>query len=152
MIAIGVRESRLVSQSAAYVVNEHLKAGHAAMMHGILVLPALAWLASFTRWPEARRLQVVALACLGYALPATAVLTDAARGIGPLDAVRSSALTVLLDGAGTASLLVAAIAVVVALARHGAGQGLRYGLEQELAGFGVEQTNCSPTIRRPAGR
>ncbi|HEY0807832.1 MAG TPA: hypothetical protein VGD84_22390, partial [Pseudonocardiaceae bacterium] len=65
MIFLGVRETRTVSQEAAYSVAAAFKSGHAATMHGILILPALAWLASFADWPEARRVRVVALACLG---------------------------------------------------------------------------------------
>lgn len=44
-------------------------------MYGILVLPALAWLLSFTAWPESRRTRIVALACLGYLLSAGVVVS-----------------------------------------------------------------------------
>jgi hypothetical protein len=124
MIVLGVRETRLVSQSAAYSVDEHLKAGHASMMHGILVLPALAWLASFTRWPESRRVRVVALGCLGYLLPATAVLTDAVLGEDPFHAITTSGITAVLDVAGVVALLFAVTSVGVELVRRGARPGL----------------------------
>lgn len=73
MIAIGVVQSRTVSLAAAYTAAGGLKSGHAATMHGILILPALAWLASRTGWSEARRVRVVALGCAGYLLAAGAV-------------------------------------------------------------------------------
>jgi hypothetical protein len=50
MIALGVQTTRTVSQEAAYTVAINFKPGHAATMHGILILPALAWLCSFTTW------------------------------------------------------------------------------------------------------
>jgi hypothetical protein len=35
-------------------------------MHGILLLPGLAWLLSFTEWSEQRRVVVVWVAAAGY--------------------------------------------------------------------------------------
>src|SRR5438093_2182892 len=40
---------------AAYATGGTLKPTHGVTMHGILVLPALAWLLSFARWSERRR-------------------------------------------------------------------------------------------------
>jgi len=47
---------------------------HGASLHGVLVLPAVAWLLSFTGWDEARRTRVVALAATGYGLAIAAAL------------------------------------------------------------------------------
>jgi hypothetical protein len=38
------------------------------MMHGVLILPAIAWMLSFVGWSERRRLEVVLLAIAGYVL------------------------------------------------------------------------------------
>ncbi|MBW4716559.1 hypothetical protein [Saccharothrix obliqua] len=44
------------------------KLSHGVAMHGVLVLPLLAWLLTFTPWPEGRRTRVVVAACAAYAL------------------------------------------------------------------------------------
>lgn len=81
MIAIGVVQSRTVSLAAAYAATGNLKSGHAATMHGILVLPVLAWLAARTGWSEARRVRLVALGCAAYLLGAGAVVVETALGV-----------------------------------------------------------------------
>jgi hypothetical protein len=55
-------------QQLAYQLGGFLKPVHAVSLHGILVLPALAWLLGRTGWDEARRTRVVALAVAGYAV------------------------------------------------------------------------------------
>ncbi|ONI83332.1 hypothetical protein ALI22I_32910 [Saccharothrix sp. ALI-22-I] len=42
------------------------KLAHGVAMHGVLLLPALAWALSFTTWSERRRTRAVALASAGY--------------------------------------------------------------------------------------
>jgi hypothetical protein len=74
MIARGVREVVAGQQQTAYAVGGFLKLGHAATLHGILILPALAWLTSFTGWPERRRVRVVRLGTAVYALLAAAMV------------------------------------------------------------------------------
>lgn len=44
-----------------------LKVPHAVTIHGLQVLPALAWLTQFTRWSERRRTRLVATAAVAYA-------------------------------------------------------------------------------------
>ncbi|WP_433336061.1 hypothetical protein [Spirillospora sp. CA-294931] len=78
MIARGVVEEATGHQEAAYHVAGALKPAHAVTMHAILVLPALAWLLTFTGLPEARRTRVVALACWAYAAAAPAVIAVSA--------------------------------------------------------------------------
>ncbi len=53
---------------AAYWTGGALKPMHAVMMHGVLVLPALAWLLSFARWSEPRRAKVLLAASCAYVL------------------------------------------------------------------------------------
>jgi hypothetical protein len=44
-----------------------LKVPHAVTIHGLQVLPALAWLTQFTRWSERRRTRIVTTAAVAYA-------------------------------------------------------------------------------------
>jgi hypothetical protein len=53
---------------AAYDTAGSLKPAHAVAMHGILVLPLLAYGLSFVEWPESRRVQVVHVASAAYAV------------------------------------------------------------------------------------
>ena len=52
----------------AYANGGILKPTHAVTMHGVLLLPALAWMLSFTNFSERHRVQVVRLATCGYVL------------------------------------------------------------------------------------
>jgi hypothetical protein len=80
MIARGVIAGRTLSQAAAYASPAPLKPAHAALMHGVLVLPLVAWWAGRRPWSERRRLQVVGAACGLYLLLAALV----AVGVLPL--------------------------------------------------------------------
>ncbi|MEU4231706.1 hypothetical protein AB0F17_46050 [Nonomuraea sp. NPDC026600] len=66
MIARGVVEVITGSQQFAYTVAGSLKPAHAILMHGVLLLPALAWLLSRTQPSEQTRLRVVRLAIWTY--------------------------------------------------------------------------------------
>src|SRR5439155_9510191 len=66
MIARGMALVFRGQSAAAYATGGSLKPTHAVTMHAILLLPALAWLLSFARWSERRRLQVVLLSAAGY--------------------------------------------------------------------------------------
>jgi hypothetical protein len=68
MIATGMRLVFAGHPQAAYATAGALKPTHAVLMHGILVLPALAWLLSFAPWDERRRVLVVGAAAGLYAL------------------------------------------------------------------------------------
>jgi hypothetical protein len=114
MIAIGVVQTRTASLDAAYAATGGLKSGHAATMHGILILPAVAWLASFTGWPEARRVRVVGLACAGYLLAAGAVVVETVLGADPLAPLQAPAASVLV-GLGAVGLLAAGILTLTGL-------------------------------------
>jgi hypothetical protein len=74
MIARGVVTVNGGNQQRAYEVVGFLKPVHAVSLHGVLVLPALAWLLSYTDWDEARRTRVVAMAVAGYGVAVAAAL------------------------------------------------------------------------------
>lgn len=74
MIATGMMLVATGDPQAAYATAGALKPTHAVTMHGILVLPALAWLLSFTDLTERRRLGVVLLAGAGYVVVVGVVL------------------------------------------------------------------------------
>lgn len=97
--------------AGAFAFTATVKPGHAATMHGVLVLPALAWVLSFADRPERFRLAVVRAATAGYALLAGVVVAEVLAGIDPLTAtapVLGSAAavagTAVLVGAGVVGL------------------------------------------------
>jgi hypothetical protein len=68
MIARGVTLVNTGHQQLAYQVGGFLKPVHAVSLHGVLVLPALAWLLARTGWSESRRTRTVAVAAGCYAV------------------------------------------------------------------------------------
>ena len=68
MIARGMMLVYSGNAQAAYATGGLLKPTHAVTMHAVLVLPALAWLLSRTRWSEDRQFRYVRVASAGYAL------------------------------------------------------------------------------------
>jgi len=68
MIARGVSLVNAGHQQLAYQLGGFLKPVHAVSLHGVLVLPGLAWLLSHRSWSEARRNRAVALASAGYGI------------------------------------------------------------------------------------
>ena len=74
MIAKGMVLVRTGHQQAAYTAADALKPAHGVTMHAILVLPALAWLLSFTTWDDARQLRLVNRVTGAYALAAAVVV------------------------------------------------------------------------------
>lgn len=107
MIARGVVEVVAGHQQTAYAVGGFLKPGHAATMHGILILPALAWLAGRTGWSEPRREGIVRLGVAGYALLAAAAvaLPLTAEPLVPYGIGGLGALTLLASGGTTLAAL-----------------------------------------------
>ena len=75
MIARGVVLTRTGHQEAAYHSTAPLKPLHGVSLHAVLVLPALAWLLSRTRWSEAlgRRILYAAIGCYVTAVAGTGV-------------------------------------------------------------------------------
>jgi hypothetical protein len=86
MIARGVVEARGGDPQPAYTTAGSLKPLHAVAMHAILVLPALAWVLRFSRWPEEHRLRVVRLAVAADALLTGVIGVESFTGIDPLAA------------------------------------------------------------------
>lgn len=74
MIARGVVLVRTGHQQEAYSAGGFLKPVHGVTMHGILVLPGLAWLLTFTGVPESRRVRVIAWTTVAYAVAIVAVI------------------------------------------------------------------------------
>ena len=73
MIARGMLLVFAGHPTAAYATGGALKPTHAVTMHGILVLPLLAWLLSFADWSEDRKTRIVLAASTAYLVLATAV-------------------------------------------------------------------------------
>jgi hypothetical protein len=74
MIARGVVLVRTGHQQAAYSAGGFLKPVHAVTMHGVLVLPGLAWLLSFRPMPESGRVRVIAGVTAAYAVAISVVI------------------------------------------------------------------------------
>lgn len=68
MIARGVTLVRTGHQDLAYQLGGFLKPVHGVSLHGVLVLPVVAWLVGRLDWAESRRTLVVGLAAAGYAV------------------------------------------------------------------------------------
>jgi len=84
MIARGMLLVFAGHPTAAYATGGALKPTHAVTMHGILVLPLLAWLLSFADWSERDRLRVVRLASAAYlALASAFAIRNIAGMVGP---------------------------------------------------------------------
>jgi hypothetical protein len=85
MIAMGVPMSR-TDPRAAFETAGFLKPAHAVTMHAILVIPGLAWLLTFTSWPESVRTRIVQLGAGGYALVSAVVMAESIAHVDPLSA------------------------------------------------------------------
>jgi hypothetical protein len=109
MIGRGVVAARGGDPQLAYTTAGALKPLHAVAMHAILVLPALAWVLRFTRWPETHRMLVVKIAVVADAV-LTAVIgiesfTDVSPFAAPLPVLAVSALAAaVLAGTGLYAL------------------------------------------------
>jgi hypothetical protein len=86
-----------------------MKVPHAVSMHGIQVLPFLAWLTGFTRWPERVGLAIVLAASAGYTGLVVVAALQTFSGLAPfeLDAPVTAMLSV------SAALLFGAFALAV---------------------------------------
>jgi hypothetical protein len=77
MIATGMRLVFGGDPQGAYATGGWLKPAHGVLMHGILVLPLLAWLMARSNWDENRQLWGVYTAIAGYTLVVTVTLITA---------------------------------------------------------------------------
>jgi len=89
-----------------------MKVPHAVAIHGIQVLPALAWLLSFAALPEQRRVGLVRIAALGYVALVVVSVLQTATGVAPFDAGVVAAVLYLL---GVVLLGMALVAALLAL-------------------------------------
>ncbi|MEU5884586.1 hypothetical protein [Spirillospora sp. NPDC047279] len=74
MIARGVITANTGTQDEAYAALGFLKLAHGVSLHGVLVLPALAWLAAALGWDGPRRMRAVGLGVTAYGLAIIAAL------------------------------------------------------------------------------
>ncbi|MGX6601099.1 hypothetical protein ACWKSP_03030 [Micromonosporaceae bacterium Da 78-11] len=86
MIVAGVLVVVQGDQQSAYTVGARWKLAHFMPMHGILALPVLARLLARTRWPERRRVGVLAVAVAGYAVLCLVAVADSIAAVDPLHA------------------------------------------------------------------
>ena len=114
MIARGTSLVFAGHPEAAYATGGWLKPTHAVTRHAILVLPALAWLASFADWTERRRIQVVLLASAGYVTLAGGVAIANVRGLTVAD---MSFPVVALPLGGALAVMAAALLTASGLKR-----------------------------------
>lgn len=120
MIGRGVVLARGGDPQGAYTTAGSLKPLHAVAMHAILVLPALAWVLRFTRWPEAHRLRVVVIAVVADAVLTAVIGVESFAGIDPLAApLPVMALSLLALGvlAGTGVYAITGVEPAVRFAR-----------------------------------
>jgi hypothetical protein len=74
MIARGTVAMNDGPAAHAYAMTGFLKEFHGVTLHGVLVLPGLAWLLARTSWDESRQVRVVAAGVAAYAIAALGVL------------------------------------------------------------------------------
>jgi hypothetical protein len=130
MIAIGVVDVTNGDQQAAYGVGAQWKPAHAVPMHGILVLPLLAWLLARVPWPESRRVRVVTLAVAGYALLCLVAVLESIAGLNPMHAFLAD-----LPGAiGAAAIAGAGVITLVALFRRPSAGALPLSAAESMPG------------------
>ncbi|MFD8972242.1 hypothetical protein [Streptomyces sp. NPDC059593] len=103
MIAYGLTLEGAGRAAEAYRSAGFLRPAHAVTMHAVLLLPALAWLLSRTRRPEAERLRLIRLTVAAYGALAALVTAAAAAGLtfasSATTAAVSAGVTMLPAGA-----------------------------------------------------
>lgn len=119
MLGVGQVLTRTVDVTSAFAYSGGLKPGHAATMHGVLVLPVLARLLAAGRHDERRRLAVMRVACLGYLLFAGIVVVECFAGIDPWlpGTAAVPVLTTALALAGAVTLGAAGLVALTGLRR-----------------------------------
>lgn len=110
--AAGQVESPVVFGDDGLVLFPHL-----LCLHAVLVLGFLAWVLSFTAWPEHRRTVVVQVALAGYVVLIATRLAQALAGRAPLELVAPAALVFWTSVAVVAAAFAATAARLGATAR-----------------------------------
>jgi hypothetical protein len=109
---IGLAEEGATDGLTTFGAAGVMKVPHAVAIHGIQVLPALAWLLTFADLSERRRLGLVRVAALGYVALVAVSILQAAGGVAPLDLSVVAAVLYLL---GVALLGAAFLTALLAL-------------------------------------
>jgi hypothetical protein len=79
MIATGMRLVFSGEPQVAYATAGWLKPVHGLLMHGILILPLMAWVTSKTDWDESRQTRAVRVSAAVYALAVAAMTVGVLR-------------------------------------------------------------------------
>jgi hypothetical protein len=114
MIATGT-QARGTNPELAYTTAGFLKPAHAVAMHAILVIPGMAWLLTFTRWPERTRLHVVQLGVAGYLLLTVVTIIESATHVSPLAA---PAIGSVGSALGVAAIIIAGVTALYGVTRR----------------------------------
>lgn len=125
MIATGVVEARGGQAQVAYDTAGFLKPLHFVAMHGLLVVPVIAWLLGFGAWTLRRQIRLVWTAIASYAALIVVVGIESAVGIPPLAApwyLMLASLAAVAGLLGTAGLAI-----------RSAAQGIRAGRNNRSA-------------------
>ncbi|HKD15504.1 MAG TPA: hypothetical protein VKE71_13295 [Candidatus Angelobacter sp.] len=123
MIARGMRLVLTGNPQAAYAHGGMLKATHEVTMLGLLLLPFLAWLMSFTKWDERRRLVLVSIATGGYFVLAGIVTVGDVAGSDPLE----MPVGIVVSAVGALSLVITGVLTLVGVIRGPIGVGIQHG-------------------------
>jgi hypothetical protein len=122
LVAMGIGAAMIATGTAArsdpqlaYTTAGALKPAHAVAMHAILVIPGLAWLLTFARWPERRRLLVVRLGVAGYLLLTAAVIVESVGHVSPLNAPLAGTV---ISAAGLTAVVTAGVIGLYGLFRR----------------------------------
>jgi hypothetical protein len=115
MIATGTSSVRGGNPEVAYTTAGFLKPAHFVAMHAILVIPGMAWLLTFTRWPEQTRLRIVQLGVAGYLLLTVVTIIESVTHVSPLKAPVVGSLG---SAIGVVAIAVAGVAALYGLARR----------------------------------
>jgi hypothetical protein len=114
MVVAGVTDVARGAQQSAYGVGAQWKPAHAVTMHGVLVLPAMAWLLARAARSERYRTRVVALAVAGYAVLCGVVVAESVAGIDPL---RAPIALTTVAGLGALAIVAAGLLALGAAAK-----------------------------------
>jgi hypothetical protein len=123
MIATGMLLVFGGNTQAAYATGGALKPTHAVTMHAILVIPLLAWFLSFADWSERRRVGVVALGVVGYAVLAGVIAFENVVGVS-LSTTPPGVAALLLSG--FVALLAAGFVALNGVARSSHATGIEH--------------------------
>ena len=115
MIAMGTTAVRGGNPQLAYTTAGALKPAHFVAMHAILVIPGMAWLLTFTRWPEETRLRIVQLGVAGYLLLTAVTIIESVTHVSPL---RAPMIGSVGSAIGVAAIIAAGVTALYGVTRR----------------------------------